>query len=1088
MRKKLLALALFAVAALQLSAENLSEGPWFNRYINGLNRLPAHATSYSYPDVSTALAGDRDASRIASLNGTWKFMFVPDVNQAPVEFWKDGYDVTSWNDIKVPSCWEMQGFGYAIYRNTQYPFPFNPPYISRDNPVGSYVRTFTVPSDWKGGRVILHFGGVYSGHQVWVNGQEIGYSEDSCLPSEFDITDVLKPGENTLAVRVFKWTDGSYLEDADHWRMAGIHREVMLMWRPDVAITDFGVRTKLDAEYKNGELWVRPVVNVHDGASTKGWKVTTTLFDASSATVGKTQEILVDDILSEKCGQRDKVHYPLLQHDVENPLKWTAETPNLYTLVLSLLDENSNLVEARSCKVGFREVKIVGQQFLINGTPIKFYGVNRHDHSQFGGKSVTREEMEADVRLMKQFNFNSVRTCHYPNDPYLYELCDKYGIYVMDEANIETHGVGGLITNDYTWVTAFLERGTRMVMRDRNHPCVVVWSLGNESGMGSNHAALSGWIKDFDPTRPVHYEGAQSQTEHPLYKPSKRTSRVVFTSEMQKVEKTKTPPKSLPELKVKRSGNPTDAVYVDIISRMYPRIEVLEDMALDTIHTRPIYMCEYAHSMGNSTGSMKDYWDVIRKYDNLLGGHIWDWMDQGIAGVNENGVKYWKYGGDFEPEGEGHDANFLINGVVFPDGTPKPAMYTCKYVYQPVEFTMVDAQSYRIALKNRNFHMSTVPYIYRWEVKDENGVVAKGEFSAPVLQPGETAEVAVPVKKFACKPDMTYVLNVYACESQDQFYAAAGHVNSSEQFVIAQPKPVFAEAKGKAPVMTDNEGQIVVTAGKYTVTFDKATGYLSGYHDGARQLVKAPFAPNFWRAELDNDWRGWKASTYLGDWKTAQDYLATDAADTKVEATVDGLVAVVKVSKDIHDGKASLEMAYSVYPDGRVNVAYDLKIAESTLEPIRVGLQGQIARSCDKITYFGRGPQENYSDRCDGIFLGTWTSTVEDLMTQYVFPQENGNRTGVEWISMTDAKGKGVQIVGEQPLSVSVWNTTQDALDSAKHIGEAPVLEDSFVLNVDLVQNGVGGTDTWSSKSRPYDKYRLLEKEYSYGFWIVPVK
>ena len=1071
-----------------MAAEDLSQGPWFNRYINGLNRLPAHATSYSYPDVSAALAGDRDASRIASLNGTWKFMFVPDIKQAPLEFWKEGYDVTSWNDIKVPSCWEMQGFGYAIYRNTQYPFPFNPPYISRDNPVGSYVRTFTVPSDWKGGRVILHFGGVYSGHQVWVNGKEIGYSEDSCLPSEFDITDVLKPGENTLAVRVFKWTDGSYLEDADHWRMAGIHREVMLMWRPDVAIYDFGVRTKLDAEYKGAQLWVRPVVDVHGDAAIKGGKVATTLYDASSAQVGETQEILVEDMLAEKYGQRDKVYYPLLQHDVENPLKWTAETPNLYTLVFSLLDENSNLIEARSCKVGFRDVKIVGQQFLINGTPIKFYGVNRHDHSQFGGKSVTREEMEADIRLMKQFNFNSVRTCHYPNDPYLYELCDKYGIYVMDEANIETHGVGGRITNDYTWVTAFLERGTRMVMRDRNHPSIVVWSLGNESGMGPNHAAMSGWIKDFDPTRPIHYEGAQSQPEHPLYKPAKRSSKVVFTSEMQKVEKTKTPPASLPELKVKRSGNPTDAVYVDIISRMYPRIEVLEDMALDTIHKRPIYMCEYAHSMGNSTGSMKDYWDVIRKYDNLLGGHIWDWMDQGIAGVNEQGVKYWKYGGDFEPEGEGHDSNFLINGVVFPDGTPKPAMYTCKYVYQPVEFTMVDAQSYRIALKNRNFHMSTAPYIYRWEIKDEKGVVVNGEFSAPVLQPGETAEVVVPVKKFVCKPDMTYVLNVYACESKDQYYAAAGHVNSSEQFVIAQPKPVFAEAKGKAPVMTDGEAQVVVTAGKYTVTFDKATGYLSGYHDGARQMVKAPFEPNFWRAELDNDWRGWKASTYLGDWKTAQAYLASDAADTKVEASVDGLVAVVKVSKDIHDGKAALEMVYSVYPDGRVNVVYDLKIAESTLEPIRVGLQGQIARCCDNITYFGRGPQENYSDRCDGIFLGTWTSTVEDLMTQYVFPQENGNRTGVEWISMTDAKGKGVQIVGDQPLSVSVWNTTQDALNSAKHIGEAPVLEDSFVLNVDLVQNGVGGTDTWSSKARPYDKYRLLEKEYSYGFWIVPVK
>ena len=1068
--------------------ENLAEGPWYNRYVNGVNRLPARATSYSYPDAETALAGDREASRIASLNGTWKFSFVADSKDAPLEFWKEGYDVSAWDNINVPSCWEMHGYGYPIYRNTMYPFPYNPPYITRDNPVGSYVRTFTVPSDWKGGRVILHFGGVYSGHQVWVNGQEVGYSEDSCLPSEFDITDLLKEGENTLAVRVFKWTDGSYLEDADHWRMAGIHREVMLMWRPDVTIYDFGVRTQLDAEYKDAQLWIRPVINVYGGAATKGMKVTSTLYDASGAQVGSSDEMPVDLILSEKYAQRNKPMYALLLHEVQNPLKWTAETPNLYTLVLSLVDENSNVIEARSCKVGFRKVEIVGQQMLINGKPIKLYGVNRHDHSQFGGKSVTREEMEADIRLLKQFNFNSIRTCHYPNDPYIYELCDKYGLYVMDEANIETHGVGGLITNDYTWVTAFMERGTRMVMRDRNHPSIIIWSLGNESGMGPNHAALSGWIKDFEPTRPVHYEGAQSQPEHPDYIQPKRNAKVVFTSEMQKAEVSKDKPKAVPGNPVKRSGNPTDAVYVDIISRMYPRIELLEAMAQDPYHTRPIYMCEYAHSMGNSTGSMNDYWDVIRKYDALLGGHIWDWKDQGIAATNEQGVKYWKYGGDFEPEGELHDSNFLINGVVFPDGTPKPALYTCKYVYQPIEFSMVDAATYKIALKNRNFHNSTAGYCYRWEIKDEKGIVAQGSFAAPVLAPGECAEVVLPVKKLSIKPEMTYLLNVYACEAEAQFYAEAGFVNSSEQFVLAQAKPFAVEAKGgKAPVISETDKQFVLKAGKVTVAVDKSTGYLTGYHDGQRQLVKAPFAPNFWRAELDNDWRGWKPAVYLSDWKSAAEYLASEASDTKVESLVDGQTAVVKASKDIHDGKATLVLTYTVYPDGKLNVAYDLAISENMLEPLRVGLQGQLAGNCNKITYFGRGPQENYSDRCAGIFMGTWTSTVEGMMTQYVYPQENGNRTSVQWMTMTDAKGKGLKVVGAQPLSMSVWNTTQQSLHETKHIGEPVVLKDSFVLNVDLAQTGVGGTDTWSKRSVPYDKYRLWDKNYSYSFWFIPV-
>lgn len=1075
-----------AIAVAIFFSPSANAHPRENLYVNGVNRLPARATSYSFENEADALGFDRTRSRMTSLNGMWKFHFAEDVDKAPETFYENGYDVSGWDEIKVPSCWEMQGYGYPIYTNTQYPFPYNPPFITRDNPVGSYVRKFTVPTDWKGGRVILHFGGVYSGHQVWLNGKEVGYSEDSCLPSEFDVTDLLNEGENTLAVKVWKWTDGSYLEDADHWRMAGIHREVLLLWRPEVAIYDFGVRTRFDAEYNDAQLWIRPSIDVYGGAATKGWKVTTALYDADNNQVGNPEEIFIDDILKEKWPQRDKTLYPFLSHDVKAPQKWTAETPYLYTLVLSLKDDKGNLVEARSCRVGFREVKIAGQQLLINGTPIKLYGVNRHDHSQFGGKSVTREEMEADIRLMKQFNFNSIRTCHYPNDPYIYELCDKYGIYVMDEANLETHGVGGLISNEYVWVTSFLERATRMVMRDRNYPCIIFWSLGNESGMGPNHAAMSAWIKDFEPTRPIHYEGAQSQTEHPDYVQPTRKKTVVLESEMVKVEKTKTPPAALPELKAKKLGNPTDAVYVDIISRMYPRIETLEGMANDPYHTRPIYMCEYAHSMGNSTGSMKDYWDLIRKYDCLIGGHIWDWMDQGLAAINAQGVKYWKYGGDCEPAGHKNSGSFCINGVVFPDGTPKPALSTCKYVYQPIEFSMVDAHAYRIALNNRNFHATTADYAYRWEIKDERGVVAQGGFVAPVLKPGETTEVVLPVKKISFKPDMTYVLNVYAYEAKAKFYAEAGHVNSSEQFILTEAKPFEVVSKGKCPVMTENEACLEIKAGKCKVTIDKATGYLSGYHDGSRELIKSPFAPNFWRAELDNDWRGWKPVHYLGDWKTAADYLASDAADTKVDFALNGLVAVVKVSKDIHDGKAALELTYSIHPDGSVNVKYDLKIAETTLEPLRVGLQGQIARVCDNITYFGHGPEENYSDRYHGQFLGMWKSTVEDMMIQYVYPQENGNRTGVRWIAMTDAKGLGLKIVGEQPLSVSVWNTTQEALHEASHIGEPKLLEDAFTLNIDLVQAGVGGTDTWSNRARPYDPYRLLDKNYTYSFWILP--
>ena len=1084
--KRILFFLCSLVCCILAGAQTLSEGPWYNHYVNGINRLPARATSYSFDDEAKALDGNREASRMVSLNGTWKFKFVEDVLQAPLDFFNEGYDVTAWDDIKVPSCWEMQGFGYPIYTNTKYPFPYRPPYICRDNPVGSYVRTFTVPQEWKDGRVILHFGGVYSGHQVWVNGKEVGYSEDSCLPSEFDITDLVKEGENTLAVRVFKWTDGSYLEDADHWRMSGIHREVLLLYQPQVAICDFGVRTKLDSDYKNAALWVRPVIAMDPDADVRNWNVVGRLYDPSGTKVGDDMKITAAEIYHEKYPQRDNVHYPLLEQKVENPLLWTAETPHLYTLVLSLYDAEGSLVEARSTKVGFREVKISGQQFLVNGVPVKLYGVNRHDHSEYGGKSVTREEMEADIRLMKQFNFNSIRTCHYPNDPYIYELCDRYGLYVMDEANLETHGVGGQISNEPTWVSSFMERATRMVIRDRNHPSVVFWSLGNESGVGPNHAAMAGWIDDYDPTRPIHYEGAQGQPEHELYKPLSRKASIVFTSEKQEVKATKEEPKALPPAaRNDISGNPTDPEFVDLISRMYPRIELLERMAKDPNHDRPIYMCEYAHSMGNSTGAMKDYWDLIRKYDNLLGGHIWDWKDQGLARVDANGVKNWGYGGDYEKPSDVNSGNFCINGVVAPDCTPKPAMYVCKYVYQPVEFTAVDLPSYKIAMKNRNFHMSTGRYTYSWVIRDEKTVLQKGTFDAPVLAPGESAEIVIPAKKVTFKPGAVYMLEVYAHEGMELPYADAAHVHSSEQFVLSEratPAPI--QAKGRTPEISENIAAYVITAGKVTVTIDKTTGYLAGYQDGGRQMLKTPMTPNFWRAEIDNDWRGWKPSHYLRVWKTAPEKLS----EPRIATSAEGSAAVVSVSRTLDGGKAELSLKYMMYPDGRLNVSYDIQIAESVLEPLRIGLQTQIAGELDNLAYFGRGPQENYSDRDDGIFLGLWNTTPADMMYQYVYPQENGNRTDVRWISCADDKGRGIVFLGTQPLSVSAWNTTQAELQDAMHIGEPAVLTDSFVLNVDLVQTGVGGTDSWSQRARPYDNVRLLDKHYSYDFWLSPVK
>ena len=1041
--------------------------PWYDHHVNSINRLPARATSYSYESEQDALTLDRDASRMKLLNGMWKFHFAAEETDAPKDFYQEGYDLSAWNEIPVPSCWEMQSYGYPIYTNITYPFPSNPPYIDRDNPVGSYVRTFDVPADWKGGRVILHFGGVYSGHQVWVNGVEVGYSEDSCLPSEFDITDVLREGENTLAVRVFKWTDGSYLEDADHWRMAGIHREVMLLHAPDVCIQDFGVRTVLDSEYKDARLQIRPSVKAAKDVNTDGMKITAVLHDAEGKPVGQKMEVSVKDVLGEQYPQRDNVYYPLMEQKFENPLKWTAETPNLYTLVLSLWD-GENLIEARSCRVGFRDVRIDGQKLLINGVPVKLYGVNRHDHNQFTGKAVTREDMEADIRLMKQNNFNSVRTCHYPNDPYLYELCDIYGMYVIDEANLETHHGGGMLSNDPEWTQAFLERATRMVVRDRNYPSVIIWSMGNESGTGPGHAAMSAWTKDYDPTRPVHYEGAQGQPMHPDYVP---LTSVAFTSAVVEVGQEIVEPKG--------GANPNDPEFVDIVSRMYPSITELAEMAVNPNIDRPILMCEYAHSMGNSTGSLDEYWDLIRSHESLLGGHIWDWMDQGLARTDSEGRKNWGYGGDYERPTDPNDGNFLINGVVFPDRTPKPALYVCKYVFQPVTFQLTDGNQVKVT--NRNFFDSTARYSYSWELKDENGTLQKGTFEVPVLAPGQSAVAPVPVKEFKRKPGAVYMLEVHAHENAALPYAEAGFICASEQFVNEVPAAAPAPAKGKAPVVTESEGCYVLAAGKNVARIDKNSGMLCGYAVSGAEAIADSFKPNFWRAGTDNDRRGWKAEELLGQW------MNVDADNVKVISSVNGADAVVEAVVT-SEGKAVISMKYTMHPDGTLDVGYDVKIDEQMPEPLRIGLQGQVDSRYSDVTYFGLGPWENYCDRHAGVFLGTYKTDVKGLMTDYVYPQENGNRTGVRWFTLTDKTGKGIQFIGDAPLSISAWNTTQESLEAAKHIGEEELLDGSFVLNVDCVQAGVGGTDTWSIKARPEVHHRLLEKAYSYSFTIRPVK
>ncbi|RZK72155.1 MAG: beta-galactosidase, partial [Pedobacter sp.] len=696
--------------------------PWEDPKITSLNREPARATGYSYSSIAAALEGKREKTdRLLMLNGDWQFSFAFKPADAPQDFYKS--KVNNWKTIPVPSNWEMLGFDIPIYKSAVYPFrPVDPPRVPKDyNGVGSYQKTFTVPANWKNMNITLHFGGVSSAFKVWLNGKFLGYGEDSCLPSEFNTTPYLQDGENVISVQVMRWSDASYLEDQDHWRMSGIQREVMLLAEPKMRIADFHWQAKLDKNYKDAIFSVRPRIDNFTGETTEGYKVKAQLYDSNKrAVLGKDLEKSAHDIFNEVYPRLDNVKFGLLETEVKNPLKWSSEEPNLYTLVVSLEDKNGNLLEAKSCKVGFRDIQFSKEtgKLLINGKETYLYGVNRHDHHPVKGKALSREDMRNDIRQIKQFNFNAIRTSHYPNDPYIYELCDEYGIMVMDEANYETHGLGGKLANDPIWVAAHMERITRMAYRDKNHPSIIIWSLGNEAGRGPTTASMAAWLHDFDITRPVHYEPAMgSHQEEGYIDPSDP-----------KYPKTND--------HSHRLQNPLDQYYVDIVSRFYPGIYT-PDLLLSQQNgdKRPILFVEYLHSMGNSTGNLKEFWDIFRTRPRMIGGFIWDYKDQALIKKDSTGKDFLAYGGDFGEKY--HNGAFSLNGVVDAWGKPKAAMWENKRVYQGIESLVSGNDKNQMIIENRSPVKNANSYLATLLIKEDGKVITKKTLPAFNLAPGQ---------------------------------------------------------------------------------------------------------------------------------------------------------------------------------------------------------------------------------------------------------------------------------------------------------------------------------------------------------------
>jgi len=788
---------------------------WENPEMIGQNKELPHCTLIPYADIEAAMKGTREASGFyKSLNGEWKFHWVQKPAERPKDFYKLEYDVRNWDEIPVPSNWQMHGYGRPIYLNVPYPFKKNPPYIQHDyNPVGSYRTDFEIPDNWKERQVFIHFDGVESAFYLWINGKKVGYSQGSRTPAEFNITPYLDEGKNILAAEVYRWSDGSYLECQDFWRLSGIFRDVYLYSTPGLHIRDFDVTCDLDKEYRDAMLHVTARVRNYSKKPFLKPEVEVALMDSENKPVG--QEVLTEGTTAYISPGAESIIK--MKASVANPLKWSAEKPNLYTVFLILKNDDGKVIEVERTNFGFRKVELKDGQLLVNGVPIIVKGVNRHEHDPDTGHYVSLDSMVRDIKLMKQFNINTVRTCHYPDDPKWYDLCDRHGLYLIDEANIESHGIGyspdETLANKPEWKTAHIDRIIRMVERDKNHPSVIIWSMGNEAGDGTTFEAASEWMHRRDPSRPVHYERAGRRP------------------------------------------------HTDIVCPMYSRIGSIVKYA-QAKQDRPLIMCEYAHAMGNAVGNLQEYWDAIEKYKYLQGGSIWDWVDQGLRKKTDDGREYWAYGGDFGDEP--NDGNFCINGLVFPDRRVPPKLWEVKKVYQPVGIKAENTASGKVKIHNKNLFTNLKEFDAVWAMSEDGKVIQKGLLEPLDIAPGESTIVTLPLKRPALTPGTEYWLRVSFQLRKDTSWANKGHEIAWEQFKIdydVPAKPVMEINKIPGLELSDS-GDLVIVKGKdFRVVFSRNQGGITQlvYRDKAIILsthdnIKGPVL-NAFRAPTDNNRR-----------------------------------------------------------------------------------------------------------------------------------------------------------------------------------------------------------------------------------------
>ena len=1018
---------------------------WHDMSVNNVNRFPLHSTFFAYESREAALRGDRQKSaNFLSIEGDWRFQWVKNADERPTDFFRTDYDDAAWKTMRVPGNWELNGYGDPEYVNIGFAwrghFENNPPEVpTKDNHVGSYRRTIRIPDSWDGRQVIAHFGSVTSNMYLWVNGKFVGYAEDSKSAMEFDLTPYLHKGDNLIAFQSFRWCDGSYSEDQDFWRLSGVARDCYLYSRAQTAhIDDVRVTPDLDANYQNGSL----AVNLKAKGNAKF------LIDLIAPTGDiVSRKVLNTSKVKKAKGKDIAVINATVKFDVENPQKWTAETPTLYKVVVTV-QQNNKEVESVPVRTGFRKVEIKNSQLLVNGQPVLIKGANRHELDPDGGYVVSRERMIEDIRLMKQFNVNAVRTCHYPDDPYFYELCDEYGLYVCAEANQESHGfyyAKDAVTTTDLFALPIMERNQHNVINQFNHPSIIYWSMGNETADSKNFTAVKRWINEYDPSRPVHFERAIEGDNTNFY------------------------------------------------AEMYITPESTERYAKDPTKKKPLIHCEYAHAMGNSCGVMQDYWDLARKYPKYQGGYVWDFVDQGLRGKDAKGNMIYTYGGDYNSY-DPSDNNFNCNGFISPDRKPNPEAYEIGYWYQNIWTKPTDLAKKTFNVYNENFFRALDNVSLSWAVvvdgiERQNGTIA----DLSEVRPQGSSNFVLPynLDNFADAKDI--MLNVEYRLLRDEGLQKAGDIVAHQQIALREAKgselnlSETALKALKAVKLTDKkkEPELTLQAQNFTLAFDRKTGFISRYEVGGKSLLGngGSLKPNFWRAVTDND-MGAESQKHFADWRTPEMKLTALTADKKLKT--------VKAVYDMPTVKSTLTLVYQVEANGTLTVEQSLKTTPEAevSEMLRFGMVMNLPYAMDKAQWNGRGPVENYSDRKLSQNVGIYHATADELFYPYVRPQETGTMSDLRWWNQTDNDGFGFRIESDKLFSASALHYDLLTLDEGaeKHQRHSQSLEKSEYTNlfIDLVQSGVGGVDSWGGDGRARKGHRVEYKDYTFRFRLTP--